>query len=130
MGKLIMRFQRMIKDLYIFFLALRRSGTSYLIKQIANDHDVYVLVANNESKKGFGEKAISIQDIAIHLDSLKKKPKPILLDNGTLIELLKLTVIEFESVNAELNRKHSLIKNIAQQIHDYERGSIKFKDSD
>ncbi len=73
MGKLIMRFQQMIKDLYIFFLALRRSGTSYLIKQIANDHDVYVLVANNESKKGFGEKAISIQDIAIHLDSLKKE---------------------------------------------------------
>ena len=70
--------RRFLRNLFEFTVGLRRSGTTTLIKKVAEQNDVWVIVPNQEHKKLFGDYALSLHE----LDKMQgSKPKPILLDN-------------------------------------------------
>lgn len=55
--------KRILRQLGIFVLSFRRSGTSSLIKKIASEHDIIVIVAKAEQKEEFGKYAYSLSEL-------------------------------------------------------------------
>lgn len=105
-------------DLFSFVTSLRRSGTTSLIKRVAAENDVWVLVPDMLTKQEFGESGITLQD----LDKLHgHSQKPILVDNYTLIKLSELTMNEFENLELKIKERNNLIRKIRDDIMLFER---------
>ena len=113
-----MNIRKVLSNIYDFFVSSRRSGTTTLIKKIASENDVWVLVLNQEHKKEFGEKAISIEYLK---DTKGRNPKPILIDNHTLIKLAEYSIIEIQSLDLEIEKRNKFIRKISDDIEEFER---------
>lgn len=113
-----MNIRKVLSNIYDFFVSSRRSGTTTLIKKIASENDVWVLVLNQEHKKEFGEKAISIEYLK---DTKGRKSKPILIDNLTLIMLTEYSIIEIQSLDLEIEKRNKFIRKISDDIKEFER---------
>lgn len=86
--------RKFLKNLLEFTIGCRRSGTTTLIRRIAEKNDVWVIVLNQDQKKLFGDYAISISE----LDKISGcNPKPILLDNSTIMKLAELALKEINN---------------------------------
>ena len=110
--------RKLFFNLFSFVTDLRRSGTTTLIKKVASENDVWVLVPNQESKKEFGEGAITFYE----LDKMKGcEPKPILLDNYTLLKLSELSLNEYERLDFSIKERNRLVRNIKREIEEFER---------
>jgi hypothetical protein len=113
-----MRIRRIISNLYAFLLDFRQSGTTTLLKKVALENDVWVLVPDEKLKKEFGEKGVTFDD----LTRLKgKTKKPILFDNYTLLQLTEFTLDEFKDLERAIEYRNTLIKKIKDDIALFER---------
>lgn len=111
-------------NIFSFFTSLRRSGTTTLIKNIAAENDVWVLVPNEEMRKEFGDKGITLQE----LDRMESvKPKPILLDNYTMLKLSELSINEFLKLELSIKKRNRLIRTIRDEIKLFERENQEFQ---
>jgi len=114
--------RRYLKNLFEFTVGLRRSGTTTLIKKVAEQNDVWVIVPNQETKKMFGDYALSISE----LDKMKGcKVKPILLDNSTIMQLCELSLDEMNNLNLAIKKRNKLIRTIRDEISNFERDNGK-----
>ena len=115
-----MNARRLLKDLSEFFISMRRSGTTTLIKKVAEENDVWVLVPNAEMAKEFG-------DTSITFDQLNKshglKPKPILLDNYTLLQLSQLSLDEYNNLDLKIKVRDNFLRDIKHLIDRFERSN-------
>ena len=113
-----MNIRKLLSNLYSFVTDLRRSGTTTLIKKVASENDVWVLVPNQQMKKEFGESGVTFDE----LDRMKGcKPKPILLDNYTLLQLSELSLNEYERLDSMIKKRNRLIRTIRDEINLFER---------
>lgn len=119
--------RRFLKNLLGFTVGLRRSGTTTLIKKVAEQNDVWVIVPNQEQKKLFGDYVLSLQE----LDKMQgSKPKPILLDNSTIMKLTEMSIEEIENLDLAIKKRNKLIRTIRDEISNFERGNgrLSFED--
>lgn len=119
--------RRFLKNLLGFTVGLRRSGTTTLIKKVAEQNDVWVIVPNQEQKKLFGDYALSLHE----LDKMQgSKPKPILLDNSTIMRLTEMSIEEMENLDLAIKKRNKLIRTIRDEISNFERsnGKLSYKD--
>lgn len=74
------------KVLY-FYQHNRKSGTTTYIKEALKQNDAWVLSPNSTSffRESFGKNMVSIGD---NIHFRQKNPKPILVDNYTMIKLM------------------------------------------
>lgn len=113
-----MNIKKLLLNLYSFTADLRRSGTTTLIQKVASENDVWVLVPNQQMKKEFGESGVTFEE----LDRMKGyKPKPILLDNYTLLQLSELSLKEYERLDSAIKKRDKLIRTIRNEINLFER---------
>ena len=113
-----MNVRKLLTNLFSFVTDLRRSGTTTLIKKVASENDVWVLVPNQQMKKEFGESAVTFEE----LDRIKGcKSKPILLDNYTLLQLSELSLNEYERLDLSIKKRNRLIRTIRDEIRLFER---------
>jgi hypothetical protein len=113
-----MNIRRLLSNLFSFVTDLRGSGTTTLIKKVASENDVWVLVPNQQVKKDFGESGVTFDE----LDRIKGcKPKPILLDNYTLLQLSELSLNEYERLDLMIKKRNRLIRTIRDEILLFER---------
>jgi hypothetical protein len=118
-----MNIKKTLSGLFEFLVEQRRSGTTTLIKKIAEEHDVYVLALNSHQAKEFGDKGISIE----RLDQLNgRDKKPILVDNTTLLNLIKITLEEQGRLELVVKKQDNLMLRIKHQIRDFERENGEF----
>ena len=107
-------------NLLSFMQEQRRSGTSTLLKKIAKENDVWILVPTEKEKDMFDGKGITFLDI--ENNKIKgQKPKPILVDNYTLIKLSEQALLEFSELRNKINSRNTLIRNIKEEIKLFER---------
>jgi hypothetical protein len=99
-----------------FISQQRRSGTSSLLKRIADHNDVWILVPDDKSKSIFGDSALSFEDLS---SQRATKKKPILVDNHTLIRFCEMTHTEIESLENEIQRRDLLISKIDHLMDDF-----------
>lgn len=121
-----MNIRKILLNLSSFVVGLRRSGTTTLIKKVASENDVWVLVPNQQMKKVFGESAITFNE----LEKIKGcKPKPILLDNSTLLILSELSLKEYEKHDLMVKKRNRLIRRIQDEIRlfEFENGKDSFE---
>lgn len=116
--------RRVISGLLNILTELRRSGTTTLIKKIAAENDVWVLVINSEAKKEFGESAITPFEVN---KLIGLKPKPILIDNATLMKLSELSLSEFQHLGAAIKQRNNLLLQIKESINRFEKESGEIK---
>lgn len=119
--------RRFLKNLLRFTVGLRRSGTTTLIKKVAEQNDVWVIVPNQEQKKLFGDYALSLHE----LDKMQGcKPKPILLDNSTIMRLTEMSIEEMENLDLAIKKRNKLIRTIRDEISNFERddGKLSYED--
>ena len=107
-----MNIKRVLQDMSAFFTSQRRGGTTSLIKRISESNDVYVLVSLEREKKNF-KNAVSFGQLK---NELHKKPKPILVDNGTMMLLLERSCDEIEKLELGLSKRDILINKIKTEI--------------
>ncbi len=117
-----MNIRKLLSNLYSFVTDLRRSGTTTLIKKVASENDIWVLVPNQQMKKEFGESGVTFDEI----DRMKGfKPKPILLDNYTLLQLSELSLNEYKRLDLMIKKRNRLIRTIRDEINLFERENSK-----
>jgi hypothetical protein len=69
-------------------------------------------------KKNFGESGVTFDE----LDRMKgNKPKPILLDNHTLLQLSELSLNEYDRLDLIIKKRNRLIRSIRDEILLFER---------
>lgn len=111
-----MSFINIMHSIRDFFLFNRRSGTTTLINKIAEKENIWILVANNDEVKLFpkhGDKVISILDLDdLHL----MEPRPILVDNHTIIKIVELVQSNTLDMQKEINDRNDLLKDIRDAI--------------
>jgi len=113
-----MKIRDHIKNLFEFLLQSRRSGTTTLLKKIADVNNVWVLVPNFEMKQEFGKCGITLEELK---EVRGYQTKPILLDNYTLLELTESTLQEFKTLDEYINHLSNLTKNIKNMINEFEQ---------
>ncbi len=123
MSILIKSNRKKISDVIRWLNANRQSGTTSLIKKIASENDVYVLVSNKEEASIYGHKAVPIYNIESKISDTKIK-KPILVDASILSSLLKLASLEIDYLAVVDNKKSDLIAKIKEEIESYDNESI------
>jgi hypothetical protein len=107
--------KNLIKNLYSFFLKNRRSGTTTLIQKIASKYDVYVIVPNSQSKENFGKSGITFNDLSTDkFNGLE--PKPILVDNHTMLEILNYFDDRINELKNEINDRDILLNSIRESF--------------
>lgn len=85
-----------VTDFLAFLISHRRSGTTTLIEKIAEEHDCHVLVPYmSEKRKPYHVSLMELKAMA------GEKPKPILVDNHTLLVICE-----------EVLREHHTLANI------------------
>lgn len=101
----------MLSRVESFLFSMRHSGTTSLLKTIAAENDVWVLVADEEHAREFGDKGISLGQIKMGLDS-----KPILFDNYTIMRLTAIGQDEILKLTEEVRHREELIFDIESKI--------------
>ena len=97
---------------------VRKYRTTSLLYNVASENEVGVLVTNKQMKKEFGESGVTFDE----LDRMKGcKPKPILLDNYTLLQLSELSLNEYERLDLMIKKRNRLIRTIRDEINLFER---------
>ena len=106
--------KNVFKSVFNFVLSQRRSGTTTLIKKIADENDVWVLVPNMSDSLQFKKgSAISVHQLCGSSDGLEGRP--ILVDNATLLRLIGAAakqeekLLAMESVIAEFKRSIAIV---------------------
>lgn len=99
-----MDIQIILRNLSGFLLSMRGSGTTTLIKKVAIENDVYVLVPYEQMGQEFGDHAITFNRLG---KARGLKPKPILTDNYTLREISELSLNKFDILDAEIKELQS-----------------------
>ena len=120
--------KRSLKALYGFMSSFRQSGTTSLLKEIAETHDVWVIVPRQEDKKEFGDKAISLEEIdTSKFRSLGKKP--ILFDNNTVLEFSHKSLSIISHLETQARDRDNLILSIKDEIKRFENkhGEVNLK---
>jgi hypothetical protein len=113
-----MKIRKLLSNMFSFLIHLRGSGTTTLIQKVAYENDVWVLVPNEQMKKKFGESGVTFDE----LDRIKDcKPKPILLDNYTLLQLSELSLNEYERLDLMIKKRNRLIRTSRDEINLFER---------
>jgi len=105
-----MKALNLIDNILSFLFSQRQSGTTSLLKKIAKENDVWVLVADEVQKKEFGDKAVSIEDLKMGIPN-----KPILFDNYTIMKLTSLSQSEILNLLEKVRRRDELIDDIYQK---------------
>lgn len=109
-----------LEKIISFFRSQRATGTTTLIKKIAKDNDVWLLMPTAASKGNFKDikNVLSLSD---NLDGLP--PKPILVDNHTMLFIAEMTVGTIDTLTSSLHEEKQksrnqqvLIDNLNQQI--------------
>jgi len=113
-------------DIFQFFASNRRTGSSTLIKEIAEKNDVYILVANMEQEKEFGEKAVSMTNLK---SFQHKSAKPVLVDNYTMLKLSEGAHGIINDLSGKIKARDEMILDIKEIISQFERkhGEIKWQ---
>lgn len=96
-----------LRSLTTLFSRCRQSGSTSLLKEIAEKHDCFILVHNEEQKREIGKNAIVIRDVT---DAMFMDPKkPILVDNHFMIKLLQEITGDIYEMQKDLfpKRKYS-----------------------
>lgn len=122
-----MKIRKLLSNLVAFATDLRRSGTTTLIKKVASENDVWVLVPNEKMKKEFGESGVTVEELE-RMEGYKQKP--ILLDNYTFLQLSELSLKEYERLDLMIKKRNRLIRTIRDEIRllEKENGKGYFED--
>lgn len=95
----------------------RQVGTTTLIRKVAKENDIYVLVRQTEERIDFDK---SVRKNVITPETLYKikegKEKPILIDNGILHELLVDTLLKIGEQEEIINKKNRALKEIKEFV--------------
>lgn len=118
-----MNFRKLVRNLYAFLLSQRQSGTTTLLKKIAAENDVWVLVPNATMKNEFGESTITFDDLS-HAQG--RKVKPIFMDNFTMMQLCEFFENELIDKDLKITKQYSLINKIKTDIEMFERLNCKY----
>jgi len=97
-----------------FLHSMRHSGTTSLLKKIAAENDVWVLVADEEHAREFGDKGVTISKVQLGVDK-----KPILFDNYTILRLTGLAQDELMNLTEQVRRREDLIFDIETKIKSF-----------
>jgi len=92
-----------VNDLLNLYMRNRRSGATTILKEVATNHDVSIILLNQEMAREFGKSGVSINSFV--KDLMGTSPKPIFLDNGTMMRFL-------QEINSEFQRKEELIDSL------------------
>lgn len=117
-----MKIREILQAIYRTVFEARRMGTSTMLKKLASENDVYILVPNGKCKEMFGDSAITFGEL-IKNGGLGRSPKPLLLDNFTLLELTRETFDEIARLEGEVVRRDQLIHTISRAISNFEKGN-------
>ena len=96
----------------------RRIGTTTLLKKIASENSVIVLVPFEQDKKEFGESAVSFDELCRDSILLEER-KPLLIDNRSLILFCRSFIEELRSAYREKNERDALIASIENSIEKF-----------
>ena len=92
--------KNVFKSIYDYMISQRRSGTTTLIKEVSKTNDVNVLVRTMQFGAEFGKSAVSIHEIANGHTQDGTTPKPVLIDNSTMIALMRVAAAQELKLNA------------------------------
>ncbi|NBR14936.1 MAG: hypothetical protein EBU01_10225 [Crocinitomicaceae bacterium] len=110
--------KRLLRLVCDFFISQRASGTTTLLKSVAANNDVWVLVPNAEMKSEFGSQGVSFDD----LERMQgKAKKPILVDNYTMLKLCDDFNINITELEQLVKDRDVLINSIDHLIHEFQR---------
>lgn len=115
--------KRLLRNIYDFFIRQRQGGTTTLLKKVAAENDVWVLVPNVQMKEEFGPQAIDFYDLQ---DMMGKDKKPILVDNYTMIRLCEEFSLNMSELQTSLHEKRILLENIERLIRDHKHNRSPF----
>lgn len=123
---------KLINNLRIFFGSNARSGTSTLVKQISQKHDVIILAGSDRSKhQDFKEckNVISLTDLNSNKGSLGLyfgNKLPIMIDNFTVIRLIEMSELEIASRDDSIRKLNSKIKE-KEYNHNLDKKELTFQ---
>lgn len=112
-----MRIVGLLKQINDIFNVVRRVGHTSILKEIAETKDVYILVPNEDTKLYVGKSAITFNDI-LDGELISKSPKPILVDNSTMIKLTEDALIEFKRLERIIKRKDKTLNKMKELIEE------------
>ena len=115
--------KRLLRNVYDFFIRQRQSGTSTLLKKVAAENDVWILVPNEKMKEEFGPQAIDFYDLQ---EMMGTEKKPILVDNYTMIRLCEEFHLNISELQTSLHEKSLLLDNIERLIRDHKHNRSPF----
>ncbi len=110
--------KRLLRNICEFFLSQRQSGTTTLLKSVAANNDVWVLVPNAEMKREFGAQGISFDDLE-RMD--RKAKKPILIDNYTMLKVCDEFKINIKELETLVMDRDKLINSVEHLIVEFRR---------
>lgn len=114
--------KQIIRYFHEFVVKMRHSGTTTLLNAIAKTNDIYILVPTNEEKDLFDKGvAISFEDINNGSKLSMLTPKPIFLDNYTMIRLAEVMNIEISKLESEIKKRDQLITSINKLIFEHSK---------
>lgn len=108
--------KKILFDIYNFFISNRKCGTTTLLVKIAKENDVWVIVPDKKTGEQFGEKAITFSDL---VRSKGITPKPILVDNFTMLEICEKFHNNMVELEAEKRSRDVLIDEIEGAINNF-----------
>ncbi len=110
--------RKLLKNMFRFLIEQRQSGTTTLLKTIAANNDVWVLVPDQQTKGQFNGSAITLDE----LDRMgSKSHKPILVDNYTMIKLCELVDVEIIGLDNAISERENLIEKMEDLIKQFRR---------
>lgn len=118
---------KLLHAFHMWILGMRRSGTSSLLEKIAKSNDVYILVPTEEEKRDrkWNGKAISFND----LNKEGLKPKPLLLDNHSMIKFSELAYNYSKELEGKLMDRNKLLSKIKADLIHFENRNEPFDGS-
>jgi len=101
---------------------MRHSGTTTLLNTIAKTNDIYILVPTAKEKELFDAGTIlSFEDIDNLAKMIDLPPKPIFLDNYTMIKLAEVMDLELLKLQEEIKKRDQLITSINKLIFEHSK---------
>jgi len=112
-----MNIKRMMSNFLSMLMERRQSGTTTLIKKIAQENDVYVIVHNQqmiqEFDKSIRHKIVPLENIRI-LEMAEKKP--ILVDNAVLHLILREGLLEIGTKEEIIRHKDHVLDTVKEVL--------------
>jgi hypothetical protein len=113
-----MKIQIVIGAIYKALTQGRRKGYSTELLNIAKSReDVLIICPTEVSAKRFEGKGISMHNLESYLTG--KEDKLFLVDNHTLLEILKEAANKMADDETQINKTHALIQSIESKITDF-----------